>query len=89
MVTTETHPQAEGCLQDNKLATEVDLNSTDGRDRWDHHCPIDLENREKLITIMLRECKEERTDIIDNRQLFCALTCLVTLIVTPSEESKQ
>lgn len=64
VVTIETHPQAEGCLQDNKLATQVDLNSTDGCDRWDHHCPVDLKNREKLITIMDRECKEEKIDIV-------------------------
>lgn len=64
VVTIETHPQAKGCLQDNKLATEIDLNSTDGCDRWDHHCPIDLKNREKLITIMVGKCKEEKIDIV-------------------------
>lgn len=63
VVTIETHPQAKGCLQNNKFATEIDLNSTDGCDRWDHHCPIDLKNKEKLITIMVGECKEEKIDI--------------------------
>lgn len=43
VVTIETHPKAEGCLQNNKLATQVDLNSIDGCNRWDHHCPIDLD----------------------------------------------
>lgn len=43
----KTHPQTEVRLQDDKLSTQKDLNSTDGADRWDNHCPIDLENTER------------------------------------------
>lgn len=49
VVTVETHPQAKRCLEDNKLATNVDLHSTDGSDRWDHCRPVDLKNRQMFL----------------------------------------
>lgn len=55
VVTVETHPQAKGCLQDNKLSTQVDLNSTDGGDRWDDHRSIDLKNTDMFILMMQQE----------------------------------
>lgn len=49
VVAIKTHPQAKGCLQHNKLATEVDLDSTDGGDGWNNHCPIDLKKKRYLF----------------------------------------
>lgn len=59
VVTVKAHPQAEGCLQDNKFATIVDFNSIGWCDRWGHHCPIHLNIGEKLVII--KDSKEENT----------------------------
>lgn len=48
VVTIETHPQTKGCLQDNKLATQVNANATYGVDRWEEPCAINLKNRDKI-----------------------------------------
>ena len=49
VVSIETHPQAKVCLQDNKLSTQEDFNTTDGTDRWDNHCAVDLKRRKVII----------------------------------------
>ena len=45
VVTIETYPKAEGCLHNDKLSTQINLHSTDGGDRWNDHCPIDLKSQ--------------------------------------------
>lgn len=51
VVTVEAHPQAKGCLQDNELSTQVDFNSSDGVDRGDDRCPVDLQDTDICIQI--------------------------------------
>lgn len=58
VVAVKTDPQAEGRLQDHKLAAQVDLDSADGGDRGDDHGPVDLEDTE---TFVLSVCVRRRS----------------------------
>lgn len=46
VVTIKPHPQAKGRLQDNKLATQVDLNPVGQSQRGDGSGPVHLERRQ-------------------------------------------